>query len=169
MLQDSAIRRIVAADVDAVTAIYAEVLDPSYISFSEIGEGKTEGFSKLSPDAPAIFRKQLAALVDSPLHGFFIAEVGGEPAGFALASVHDTEGGFVECWLDDLGVGLSWRRRGVAKALVERVFAWGAEQNASYYLLESGVRNESAHHLFEQLGFRPLATVFWRGGQGDAQ
>jgi GNAT superfamily N-acetyltransferase len=169
MPQDVDIRRLVAADVEPVTEIYAEVLDPSYISFSEVGEGKTEGFSKLSPEAPAIFRRQLAALVDSPRHGFFVATSGGQPVGFALASVHTTEAGHVECWLDDLGVGFEWRRRGVAKALVSRVFEWGAGQGASYFLLESGVRNESAHHLFEQLGFRPLAVVFWRGGQGDGR
>lgn len=168
MQQQVTIRRLTGADLDAVTEVYAEVLDPSYISFSELAEGKAEGFSKLSPDAPLIFRRQLAELLDSPGHGFFVAAVDGEVVGFALCSVHTAEAGHAECWLDDIGVRHGWRRHGIAKALAERVFAWGAEANASYFLLESGVRNESAHHLFEGLGFRPLSTVFWRGGQNDA-
>lgn len=165
MQQQLEIRPMAAADVEAVTALYAEVLDPSYISFSELGEGKADGPSELSAGAPGIFRDQLAALVHSPRHGFFVATIGDEVVGFALGSLHRAEAGHTECWLDDLGVGHKWRRRGVAKALVSRVFVWGAAGNASYYLLESGVRNESAHDLFESLGFRPLSTVFWRGGE----
>jgi ribosomal protein S18 acetylase RimI-like enzyme len=164
MPQQVAIRRLTVADVDAVTRVYAEVLEPSYISFSELGEGKAEGFSKLSPNAPLIFREQLVQLLDSPQHGFFVATINDEVVGFALASISTTEGGHQECWLDDLGVSHRQRQRGIAKALVSQVFTWGDEANASYYLLESGVRNESAHHLFESLGFEPLATVFWREG-----
>ena len=156
------------ADIDAVTSVYAEVLDPSYISFSELAEGKAEDFSKLSSRAPDIFRQQLAHLFDSADHGFFVATVNDdEVIGFALASLQKTEAGHMECWLDDIGVRPNWRGHGIAKALVAQVFKWGAEGQASYFLLESGVRNESAHNLFEELGFHPLSTVFWRhGGTG---
>jgi ribosomal protein S18 acetylase RimI-like enzyme len=164
MQQQATIRRMVVADIDAVTKVYAEVLEPSYISFSELGEGKAEDFSKLSPRAPIIFREQLVDLLHSAQHGFFVAAIDDEVVGFALASVQTTEGGHTECWLDDLGVSHKWRRHGIAKELVSQVFAWGAEANATYYLLESGVRNESAHHLFESLGFQPLSTVFWHEG-----
>ncbi|HEX8920554.1 MAG TPA: GNAT family N-acetyltransferase [Pyrinomonadaceae bacterium] len=164
MQQQVAIRRLAAADVDDVTRVYAEVLEPSYISFSELGEGKAEGFSKLSPNAARIFREQLVSLLESSQHGFFVATINDEVVGFALASIQAAEAGHTECWLDDLGVSHKWRQHGIAKALVSQVFAWGAEGNAAYYLLESGVRNESAHHLFESLGFQPLSTVFWREG-----
>lgn len=162
MQKQAAIRRMVAADIDAVTKIYAEVVDPSYISFSELGEGKAETGSKLSPNASVIFREQVASLWDSTDHGFFVATVDDELVGFALASVHRAEAGHLECWLDDIGVVHRWRRHGIAKALTLAVFAWGAKENAAYYLLESGVRNKSAHHFFEGLGFQPLANVFWR-------
>lgn len=168
-MQQHAIRRMVSADIDAVTSVYAEVLDPSYISFSELNEGKAEDFSRLSSRAPIIFREQLAHLFDKPQHGFFVATINDELVGFALASLHKAEAGHTECWLDDLGVSHKWRRSGMAKALVSEVFNWGAEGQASYYLVESGVRNESAHHLFESLGFQPLATVFWRGGKSNDQ
>ena len=163
-MQQHIIRRMVGADIDVVTSVYGEVLDPSYISFSEIAEGKAQDPFTLSSRVSIIFREQLANLVDSAEHGFFVVTVNDEVVGFALASLHKTEGGHTECWLDDIGVRPSWRGRGLAKALVAQVFNWGDEGQASYYLLESGVRNESAHHLFEELGFQPLSTVFWRGG-----
>jgi ribosomal protein S18 acetylase RimI-like enzyme len=160
------IRMMVAADVDVVTSIYAEVLDPSYISFSELAEGKAEAFGQLSEQAALIFRAQLISLLSSPHHGFFVATLADDIVGFALASLHRAGAGHIECWLDDIGVSHKSQRRGIAQALVERVFDWGTKGNAKYFLLESGVENEAAHCLFERLGFRPLSTVFWRAGGG---
>lgn len=161
-----AIRRMEETDIDAVAGVYAEVLDPSYISYSELSEGKAEAFGRLSERAPEIFREQLAALHDSPVHGFFVAVAGGEVVGFALASLRRAEAGHTECWLDDIGVRPVWRRGGVAQQLVAEVIRWGKSAGARYYLLESGVRNEAAHGLFEKNGFQPLATVFWLGAAG---
>jgi GNAT superfamily N-acetyltransferase len=55
-----------------------------------------------------------------------------------------------------------WQGNGIGKVLIEQVFDWGKQGKAKYFLLESGLKNESAHHLFEHLGFQPLAVVFWR-------
>jgi ribosomal protein S18 acetylase RimI-like enzyme len=161
------IRAMTSADIDVVATIYAEVLDPSYISFSELSEGKAETFGQLSDRAAAIFREQLVSLLPSPQHGFFVATVDEAMIGFALASLHRAEAGHIECWLDDIGVSHMWQRRGIAQALVGQVFDWGTRRNAKYFLLESGVENESAHRLFERLGFQPLSTVFWRACTGQ--
>lgn len=165
MEQTITIRRLEAADVDVVTDIYAEVLEPSYISFSELGEGKAAGPGRLDDRAAAIFRSQLLSLLSSAQHGFFVACLDEEIAGFVLASLHEAEAGHTECWLDDIGVRQNQQRRGLARALAEQVFDWGAGGGANYFLLESGVRNEGAHRLFHSLGFEPLATVFWRDGR----
>lgn len=166
MPQPFIIRQMARGDIGRAAALYGEALEPSYISFSELGEGKAEAPGVLTGSAVEIFRDQLVSLIDSPRHGFFVAEAeGGGLAGFALASLHEASAGHEECWLDDICVGRAWRRRGAARALAERVFAWGEGRRAKYFLLESGVENESAHHLFHELGFRPLATVFWREGR----
>lgn len=169
MQRQATVRRMTAADVEAVVRVYAEVVDASYISFSELSEGKAETVGRLSARAPDIFREQLTALLHSRQHGFFVAAVGDELVGFALASLHLAEAGHTECWLDDIGVSREWQGQGIAKALASQVFAWGDEGNAAYYLLESGARKESAHHFFEGLGFRPLSIVFWRGGRDEQQ
>lgn len=155
------INKMSAAEIEAVTKIYAEILHPDYISFSELAEGKAEGVGRLSNQAANIFQEQLVALLDSQRHGFFVATVDNNIVGFALASLHQTEAGHIECWLDDIGVMLVWQKNGIGKALVEHVLEWGKEGNAKYILLESGLENEQAHHLFEHLGFRPLSIVFW--------
>lgn len=162
MKQAIAVKKMSAAEIEPVTSIYTEILHPSYISFSELAEGKAEGLGKLSGRATDIFREQLVALLDSDSHGFFVATVTDNIVGFALASLHQTEAGHIECWLDDIGVRHKWQKNGIGKALVEQVLDWGRQRNARYFLLESGLKNESAHHLFEHLGFQPLSIVFWR-------
>lgn len=157
---------MVEADIKEVSKVYADVVDSSYISFSELNEGKAENPRRLSSKAAAIFQQQITSLLQSERHIFLVAAVENQVVGFALASLHETEAGHTECWLDDLGVSQSWRRRGIATALTSEVFAWGAKRKASYYLLESGVRNEGAHHFFEKrLKFQPLSIVFWRAAE----
>ena len=39
MNSEVSIRKMTALEIDVVTVIYAEVLEPSYISFSELNEG----------------------------------------------------------------------------------------------------------------------------------
>lgn len=164
MQEPLVIRPMIAADVDAVALLYGNVIDSAYVSFSELAEGKADVSFRLSSRAEAIFRTQLVKSLSDPLHGFFVAVVDDDVVGFALASLHMTQAGHVECWLDDLGVHPRWRRRGIAKALVAEVFVWGTKGNSQYFLLESGALNESAHGFFRALGFRPLAVVFLREG-----
>jgi GNAT superfamily N-acetyltransferase len=158
------IRRMRVSDIETVAQIYADVLEPSYISFSELAEGKAATPGKLSEDATNIFRQQLYLLIGSATHGFFVAVAGNAMIGFALASFQKTPAGHSECWIDDIGVRPELRRHGVGAALMKEVFKWGARMNCRYFLLESGIHNTSAHHLFEQMGFRPLSTVFWHSG-----
>jgi GNAT superfamily N-acetyltransferase len=155
-----AIRKMQLDDVDFVTGVYGAVLSPSYISFSELAEGKGTP-NNLSEEAVDIFRDQLEKLYQSPSHCFLVAKVDDEIIGFALASRHPTEAGHNECWIDDVGVLPAWQNRGIAKKLLLQIFAWGKEAGAKYFLLESGFENDSAHEFFMQIGFQPLATVFW--------
>lgn len=154
------VREMISADLDVVTRIYDEVFHPNYISFSELGEGKAVVPGMPSPEAATIFRKQLIARLGSSPSGLFVASCGDNVVGFAIASLRTAEAGHIECWLDDLGVSHNYRRQGIGEMLVKHVQDWGNQEGAKHCLLESGVRNEAAHRLFERLGFHPLAIVF---------
>lgn len=156
-----AIRQIRGEDVNSIADIYAEVLEPAYVSFSELAEGKSEGPGMFSPRARAIFLEQLRSQHNDPRCGCFVATVG-NPVGFALASIRKTEAGHFECWLDDICVKRQWQKQGIARMLVEAVIEWGERSGAKYFLLESGTDNGPAHEFFTRLGFQPLAAVFWR-------
>lgn len=162
MRQDLVIRNMGAEDIDAVAKIYEEVLEPSYISYSELGEGKAKALGELSENAVTIFRGQLQSLMNSTRHGFFVASINRSIVGFAFASLHKADAGHTECWLDDICVSCGWQHQNIGRTLVTKVLEYGIEHDAMYYLLESGIHNASAHHLFESLGFQPLSMVYWR-------
>ncbi|HET6174543.1 MAG TPA: GNAT family N-acetyltransferase [Gaiellales bacterium] len=86
---------------------------------------------------------------DSPRR-FALARVGGEPAATGYARVEDD-------WLYIACVGTSpdHRRRGLARAVSERLFAWGESNGARRAILQAETKNAAAQALYAQLGFRP--------------
>ena len=164
MAQSIVIRRMTVSDIEDVTRIYREVLDETYISFSELNEGKATEPDKLTARAPVIFREQLVSNISGENSGSFVALMGDNIVGFVLASLHQAEAEHTECWIDDLGVRHAWRRHGVGTILTRRALNWGTNEGAKYFLAESGGQNQSAHALLERLGFKPLSVVLWRAG-----
>ena len=164
MEQTITVRKMTTAEIEPVTSIYADVLHPGYISFSELAEGKAEGPGRVSERARAIFREQLFEMLASESYGLFVATVGKTIVGFSLASLHQAEAGHIECWLDDLTVRQQWQRSGIGNALLKQMLDWGKQGKARYFLSEVSWENETMDHMLEHLGFQPLARVFWRGG-----
>lgn len=164
MEQSIEIRRMTVSDVEVVTGIYRDILDETYISFSELSEGKATEPGRLTARAPIIFREQLVSNISREKLGFFVAVMGDNIVGFVLASLHQAEAEHTECWIDDLGVRHAWRRHGVGTILTRRALDWGTNEGAKYFLVESGVQNHSAHDLLEHLGFKPLSIVLWHTG-----
>jgi GNAT superfamily N-acetyltransferase len=86
---------------------------------------------------------------DSPRR-FALARVDGAPAATGYARLEDD-------WLYIACVGTfpGHRRRGLARAVSERLFAWGAAGGACRAILQAETKNAAAQALYAQLGFRP--------------
>ena len=163
-MEQVVIRAMQPEDVEAVIKIYSEVFDGTYVGFGELGAGMGSAPGISCEAAPDLFQEELNDLLkDSSSNGLFIASFEQNVVGFAVAVLKANEVG-MECWLNDLGVSPSFQGKGAGRKLVDRVFAWAfQEKGAKYCLLESGVKNETAHQLFERMGFHPISTVFWKG------
>jgi GNAT superfamily N-acetyltransferase len=81
---------------------------------------------------------------------FALARTNGEPAATGYARLEDD-------WLYIACVGTlpAERRRGLARALSERLFGWGAGSGARRAILQVETRNAPAQALYAQLGFAP--------------
>jgi GNAT superfamily N-acetyltransferase len=81
---------------------------------------------------------------------FALALVDGAPAATGYARLEDD-------WLYIACVGTfpAHRRRGLARAVSERLFGWGAASGARRAILQVETKNAAAQGLYAQLGFRP--------------
>ena len=85
-----------------------------------------------------------------------VAELDGSPAGYALAKLESRR----ICFLSDLYVRPAARRRGLARALMASVVAWGTERGADVMALEVLSTNTDARAMYDRIGFtEELATL----------
>ena len=83
----------------------------------------------------------------------------GALAGFIIFGIRD-DGGSPYGVIYDLGVLPGFREKGTGSLLVRTALDYFREQRVESCFLESGVNNPSAHHFFEQFGFRQVSCVF---------
>jgi ribosomal protein S18 acetylase RimI-like enzyme len=102
----------------------------------------------------------------SPDVSSFVAEVQGEPVGFALVDAPAAIPGFAD--LVAIAVAAEHRRRGVGRALLARVIATREERGTeSVLMLTVAEDNEGAIALFRGYGFEmmPGSVGRYAGGQ----
>lgn len=96
---------------------------------------------------------------------FAVAELNGRTAGYAgMNCVLD------ECYVDDVAVFPEYRRRGIARALMEFLIAAAEARKASFLTLEVRASNRAAISLYAGLGFRQagIRRGFYRNPDEDA-
>jgi ribosomal protein S18 acetylase RimI-like enzyme len=116
-------------------------------------------------DAPGAFASTLEAELafgddvwrrragEDPAAATFIASVAGADVGLARIFAEPDPPGrthLVSMWVD-----AGHRRRGVARALIDRAIGWAAERQAEEVVLWVADRNVAGRRLYEQIGFRP--------------
>jgi ribosomal protein S18 acetylase RimI-like enzyme len=116
-------------------------------------------------DAPDAFASTLEAEVafpaevwrqraeGGPASATFIAREGGVDVGVVRVFAEPGVPGrmhLVSMWVDP-----GYRRRGVARALVDQAVRWAVERRAGEVILWVANHNSAAHRLYERVGFRP--------------
>lgn len=91
--------------------------------------------------------------------GVFVAEVKGEVAGFICSDAHWRSDRYDAGAIHELVVAPEYRRRGVARRLMEAALAHIKERGRRGAELWVGVENLSARRFYESLGFRAEDTV----------
>lgn len=120
-------------------------------------EGDVTTFVDLHVGAKPVLRRlsrasMLAGLLDSRQR-FYLARLGGEPAGVAHVLCDGETAGIYA-----LSTRRTLRRRGVATALLRRAIGDASDAGAGAIGLRTAARNP-ARKLFESLGFAPVLDV----------
>lgn len=140
-------------------------IDPAYISFGEMQEGRATSAETWSPDLHdrlvAEFTEALGSTGTLPTRQVAIAQVEDALVGFAMVAFH-REVPRPYAVLEDVVVDRARRGAGIGRSLVTWVVDACARTGCPRVFLESGHRNHEAHDFFARLGFHPVATVFVR-------
>jgi diamine N-acetyltransferase len=122
---------------------------------------------RFKPPGPGTFApKDAEALLAKPDHLTFIAEVAGEPAGYASAEiVRRAETPFhyphARVHLHHISVRPDHRRQGVGKALLTAVRAAAKEQGITLLSADVYTFNENARAFFRRHGLTPYMERLW--------
>jgi GNAT superfamily N-acetyltransferase len=94
-------------------------------------------------------------------HRTFLAEVDGALAGFVgCSALRVYESDTPVCWIMVLSVAERLRRRGVGRALLERVDQWCRAEGYRDIRVHSGDKRADAHAFYEACGFTPTGRRF---------
>lgn len=95
--------------------------------------------------------KSIASELQNPLSLWLVAEEDGRVLGYVGSQTVLDESDMM-----NVAVDLGYRRRGIARALIEALIAALAEGGSRCLKLEVRVSNESARNLYESMGFQKL-------------
>ena len=144
------------ADLAAITAIYREAVLFGSASF------------EIEPPDEAEIARRHGALVGSG-HPYLVADLDGELAGYAYAGPYRTRPAYRATVENSVYVDERFRRRGVARALLEAIIGAAAEGGFRQMIAVIGDSDNAASiRLHANLGFAPIGTlraVGWKHGR----
>ena len=100
------------------------------------------------------FVVRLAALFGHPVYRFLVVEADGHIVATTLLSFPERSG-----YVSTVSVDSAYRRRGYARALLERAREASAKAQKRYIALDVLSQNTPARTLYERIGYRPLREV----------
>ncbi len=95
--------------------------------------------------------KSIAEELENPQAHFFVADVGGEIAGYM-----GTISVFGECSVTNIAVKENWRNKGIASSILHRAILNCAYLGDDFITLEVRKSNASAISLYEKFGFQKM-------------
>jgi ribosomal protein S18 acetylase RimI-like enzyme len=106
---------------------------------------------RLPRPIPLTYPHDPFALADDWKHRavMLVALSGSDPVGYAGVMERPS----LAAWVTDLAVAPSWRRRGVASALLDSVREWASQQGYRRVFLEMQSKNQAAIKLAQKHGF----------------
>ena len=109
--------------------------------------------------APEVFDEpvdaaRLHAYLRTPGHMMVVALEGGSVVGQCAAVIHRHPDKPAELYIDEVGTASTHRRQGIARAMMEEMFAWGRETGCVEAWLGTELDNDAANALYR--GFTPV-------------
>lgn len=109
----------------------------------------------------AVDPTRLAAYLAAPGHVMVIALAGDTIVGQAAAVLHFHPDKVSEIYIDEVGVSPAWQRQGIARRMVEELFAIGRERGCEEAWVGTELDNQPARRLYRTSGGREGTFVMY--------
>ena len=110
----------------------------------------------------AIDPARLTKYLSSTGNWMCVALHDGLVVGMVMAVIHDHPDKQTELFLDEIGTGDDWRRRGIARALMQKLFERADAENIEEIWLGTEPDNVPARGLYESFGHeRENAVIYY--------
>lgn len=149
------VRELADGDVDAVVALSLRAWEPVFDSLKAVLGGL---FTAMHPDWRADQERAVRAACATEGMRVWVADTGGELAGFAAARLdHDEDLG--EIYM--IAVDPAHQRSGVGSLLTTHALAWMKDNGMRLAMVETGgdPGHAPARRTYERAGFTPLPAV----------
>lgn len=111
-------------------------------------------------DEPVI-PARLTAYLAEPGHHLMVAIAGGEVVAQVAAVAHRHPDKPTELYIDEVGVTPTLHRRGIAREMLDRMFAFGRSIGCEEAWLGTELDNLPARRLYESRGAKPETFVMY--------
>jgi aminoglycoside 6'-N-acetyltransferase I len=111
-------------------------------------------------DEPIDPERRTAYLAE-PNHHLLVAVADGVVVGQVAAVVHRHPDKAPELYIDEVGVGDEWLRRGIARQMMEKMFAYGRSIGCAESWVATESDNVPAIELYRGFGAGPVHMVYF--------
>jgi GNAT superfamily N-acetyltransferase len=126
-----------------------------------------------APGAAENYAARLLERRDDPYTQTFVAEVGGQVVAYILGAIIEMQPDLFEYadsgFIADVFVDPAYRRRGIARQLVETLTAWFAERGVFLVEWQVAAKNPDAVRFWESVGGQALTIRMQKHSDGGAQ
>jgi aminoglycoside 6'-N-acetyltransferase I len=133
------------------------------LEIRQVGPGDAHLFQHVAPDVfdEPIHADRLAAYLAEPNHMMLVALWDGEIVAQVAAVVHRHPDKVTELYIDEVGVTPSLHRQGIARRMLDRMFALGQAQGCGEAWVGTELDNLPAKGLYESRGARGETFVMY--------
>jgi len=125
------------------------------ITVRRVGPDDVALFAQIAPDVydEPIDPTRLAVYLQAPGHILVVAIMDGTIVGQCAGVVHVHPDKTPELYVDEVGTASTHRRQGIARLMMDELFAWGRELGCTEAWLGTETDNEAAKGLYRR--FQP--------------
>ena len=133
------------------------------IEIRQVGPGDDELFDRVAVDVfdEPIDPQRLTAYLAEPNHLMLVAVNGGQIVAQCAAVIHRHPDKVTELYIDEVGVSPKWQRQGIARKMLDEMFALGRSLGCGEAWVGTEIDNDPARRLYEGLGSEAETFVMY--------